>query len=162
MTIENVEKALEAAYEEGKRDGAASVEAQLVKAREAHASVEAQLTEEREGHAERVRELHRESQELQRVAYERGRSEVEEARRAGYEEGVAAGSEAAAQESRKAHATAVAEGTVREGRCGAVAPDLTLPVTCQREAGHPLGPLDRHKAVYGEPHVAVSWNEADE
>ena len=46
--------------------------------------------------------------------------------------------------------------------CGAAAPAVTLgeaPVYCQREPEHPLGPYDRHKAVFGEPHVAVVWNE---
>lgn len=76
---------------------------------------------------------------VERAGYERAMKEIIERRAEGYHMGLA-----------------------DEGQCGAVCPNLTYlgrPVRCQREAGHPLGVVDRHKAVYGQPHQAVVWNE---
>jgi len=51
-------------------------------------------------------------------------------------------------------------------RCQATAPTLRRdgePIRCTKEKGHPVGELDRHKAVFAQPvHVAVVWNEAEE
>lgn len=59
------------------------------------------------------------------------------------------------------------DGIARDGAaiCGAHEEGVTIggvPVICMRPAGHALGPLDRHKAVFGEPHVCVSWNDRSE
>lgn len=64
-------------------------------------------------------------------------------------------------------ATGYLMGVGGKKRCGAVArkpkdwpKGMAFPkVTCQREPEHPLGPYDRHKAVFGDPHIAVSWND---
>jgi len=56
------------------------------------------------------------------------------------------------------------QGIEDAGTCGARADGVEIAgvqVVCGRAAGHPLGPYDRHKAVYGEPHVAVVWNEPE-
>ena len=64
----------------------------------------------------------------------------------------------------QARAQGYREGIGGERLCSAIDPDVLLrgePVLCQREAGHPLGPLDRHKAVDSvtEPHQAFVWNK---
>ena len=86
--------------------------------------------------------------------------QLREAYEAGWRDGAA---QAVAQlEARRA-------GQYNEGRpraaaavCGASEDGVTIggvPVICMRPAGHSLGSLDRHKAVFGDPHVAVSWND---
>lgn len=64
----------------------------------------------------------------------------------------------------QARAQGYREGLGGEHLCAAVDPDVLLrgePILCQREAGHPLGPYDRHKAIDSatEPHQAFVWNE---
>lgn len=56
------------------------------------------------------------------------------------------------------------DGTVAEGQCAAVAPGVLRdgqPVRCILAQGHPLSQYERHKALFGEPHLAVVWNETD-
>ena len=49
-----------------------------------------------------------------------------------------------------------------EEPCNAPAPGVRKggkAVLCQLQAGQQVGPYDRHKAVYGEPHTEIVWNE---
>jgi hypothetical protein len=95
------------------------------------------------------------------------RDELAAARAEAFEEGRAEAREELRAELAAAHEALRAsyrQGIAETGTCGAWAEGVEIAgvqVVCGREAGHPLGPYDRHKAVYGEPHVAVVWNEPE-
>lgn len=85
-----------------------------------------------------------------------------------YQRGLREGGERMRRDLMDARSASYREGTVAEGLCGALCglgdgeagvAINDVPVICMRAAGHPLGALDRHKAVFGAPHVAISWND---
>lgn len=89
---------------------------------------------------------------------------------AAYQRGLREGGERMRRELMEARAASYREGTAAEGLCGAPCGTKGgeagvvingVPVICMRPSGHPLGALDRHKAVFGEPHLAISWNDEE-
>lgn len=55
------------------------------------------------------------------------------------------------------------EGIAEDNPCGAPSGVMLagVEVLCGLPAGHPIGAYERHKAVFGEPHLAVVWNELE-
>lgn len=110
----------------------------------AEAQAERLVEEAREAAGQSIREVKAQAQ-----AYI---ADVMEKRAASYQMGIADGDRCGAQ-----------AGSWRQDDSGEdVFVPLLLggrPVYCQREPGHALGPYDRHKAVFGAPHLAVVWNE---
>lgn len=123
---------------------------------------------------EEIEELRRDLETVSR-AYQQLVESHEEAQQGAYRIGYAAGRASVLEE----RARAYDEGTAAEGaaRCGAELRAGATIFRCQRDAGHPLSNVDRHKWVASKgaarcagedaditpvTHVAVVWNDPAE